>query len=175
MTGSLDSFHDEQLMAPPAGPPVLLGVELTPIRIGLLIGILGLGTAGFLAFTQLRPLIREVQALERKVAQKTSQLQEVQGQIASLQDLPNQIEKARVQQQQISSLLATPENADTQLIDLNRLVRGQPNSELRSFTPSPSPLLLRITPKCPRSLLRLSRCRPVASRCGAPIRTSLIS
>ncbi|MFS8859984.1 hypothetical protein [Synechococcus sp. H60.4] len=137
MTGSLDSFHDEQLMAPPAEPPVLLGVELTPIRIGLLIGILGLGTAGFLAFTQLRPLIREVQALEREVAQKTSQLQEVQGQIASLQDLPNQIEKARVQQQQISSLLATPENADTQLIDLNRLVRGQPNSELRSFTPSP--------------------------------------
>lgn len=70
MTGSLESFHDEQLMAPPAGPPVLLGVELTPIRIGLLIGILGVGMAGFLAFTQLRPLIEEVQALEREVAQK---------------------------------------------------------------------------------------------------------
>lgn len=137
MTGSVESFHDEQLVAPPAGPPVLLGVELTPIRIGLLIGILGLGAASFLAFTQLRPLIREVQALEREVAQKTSQLQEVQGQIAGLQDLPNQIERARVQQQQISALLATPENADTQLIDLNRLVRGQPNAQLLSFSPSP--------------------------------------
>ncbi len=137
MTGSVESFHDDQLMAPPAGPPVLLGVELTPIRIGLLIGILGLGTAGFLAFTQLRPLIREVQALEREVAQKTSQLREVQGQIAGLQDLPNQIERARAQQQQISVLLATPENADTQLIDLNRLVRGQPNTQLLSFSPSP--------------------------------------
>jgi type IV pilus assembly protein PilO len=137
MTGSLESFHDEQLMAPPAGPPVLLGVELTPIRIGLLIGILGVGMAGFLAFTQLRPLIEEVQALEREVAQKTSQLQEVQGQIASLQDLPNQIERARGQQQQLSALFATPENADTQLIDLNRLVQGQPNSQLLSFSPSP--------------------------------------
>jgi type IV pilus assembly protein PilO len=137
MAGSVESFHDEQLVAPPAGPPVLLGVELTPIRIGLLIGILGLGAASFLAFTQLRPLIREVQALEREVAQKTSQLQEVQGQIAGLQDLPNQIERARVQQQQISALLATPENADTQLIDLNRLVRGQPNAQLLSFSPSP--------------------------------------
>ncbi len=137
MTGSVESFHDEQLVASPAGPPVLLGVELTPIRIGLLIGILGLSTAGFLAFTQLRPLIKEVQALEKEVAQKTSQLQEVQGQIASLQDVPNQIERARGQQQQISTLLATPENADTQLIDLNRLVRGQPNSQLLSFSPSP--------------------------------------
>jgi type IV pilus assembly protein PilO len=42
-----------------------------------------------------------------------------------------------VEREQISALLSTPENADTQLLDLNRLVRGQPNSELRSFSPSP--------------------------------------
>ncbi|HIK21965.1 MAG TPA: hypothetical protein IGR15_13145 [Synechococcus sp. M44_DOE_062] len=137
MTGSLEGFPDEQLVAPPAGPPVFLGVELTPVRIGLLIGIIGLGTAGFLAFTQLRPLIEEVQALEQDVTQRKDQLQQVQGQIASLQDVPNQIERARVEREQISALLSTPENADTQLLDLSRLVRGQPNSELRSFSPSP--------------------------------------
>jgi type IV pilus assembly protein PilO len=137
MTGSVEGFPDEQLVVPPAGPPVLLGVELTPIRIGLLIGITGLGAAGFLAFTQLRPLIEEVQALEREVANKTTRLQDIKSQIASLQDVPNQVERARVEREQISALLSTPENADTQLLDLNRLVQGQPNSELRSFSPSP--------------------------------------
>lgn len=132
-----DSYYDEQITAAPPGPPVLLGIELTPIRIGLLIGILGVGTAGVLAFTQLRPLIEQIRAIEADVASKTTQLQEVQGQIASLQDVPNQIERARAQQQQISALLSTPENADTQLLDLNRLVQGQANSELRGFNPSP--------------------------------------
>lgn len=133
----VDSIYDEQVAVAPAGPPVLLGIELTPIRIGLLIGALGIGTAGVLAFTQLRPLIEQVQATEEDVANKTTQLQGVQGQIASLQDVPNQIERARVEQQQISALLSTPENADTQLLDLNRLVQGQIGSELRSFNPSP--------------------------------------
>ncbi|MCF2972223.1 hypothetical protein L1047_13560 [Synechococcus sp. Nb3U1] len=133
----VDSYYDEQVVAAPAGPPVLLGIELTPIRIGLLIGALGIGTAGVLAFTQLRPLIEQVQAVEEDVANKTTQLQGVQGQIASLQDVPNQIERARVEQRQISALLSTPENADTQLLDLNRLVQGRIGSELRSFNPSP--------------------------------------
>ncbi|MEN9237977.1 MAG: hypothetical protein Q6K80_07165 [Thermostichus sp. DG_1_6_bins_120] len=137
MVGQIDSFDGEQFAAPPAGPPVFLGVELTPIRIGLLIGALGIVTAGVLAFTQLRPLIEQVQATEKDVANKTTQLQEVQGQIAGLQDVPNQIERARVEQQQISGLLSTPANADTQLLDLHRLVQGRVGSELRSFNPSP--------------------------------------
>ncbi|MGQ9836734.1 MAG: hypothetical protein ACUVRV_01885 [Cyanobacteriota bacterium] len=133
----IDSYYDEQTAVAPAGPPVLLGIELTPIRVGLLIGILNIGAAGVLAFTQLRPLIKQVQATEADVANKTNQLREVQSQIASLQDVPNQIERSRVEQQQISALLSTPENVDTQLLDLNRLVQRQTRTELRSFSPSP--------------------------------------
>ncbi|MEN9226493.1 MAG: hypothetical protein Q6L60_13725 [Thermostichus sp. HHBFW_bins_43] len=133
----LDSSYDEQLVAAPAGPPVLFGVELTPIRIGLLIGALGIGTAGVLAFTQLRPLIEQVQAAEEDVANKTTQLEGVRSQIQSLADVPDQIEQARIEQDRISVLLATPENVDTQLLDVNNLFQGRPDTELRSFNPSP--------------------------------------
>lgn len=130
-----DEYIDEGL-EPVGGPTTVLGIELTPPRIGLLIGGVGVLAALLLGLTQLWPLFRQIQSLEEEVGQKETELQSTQQQIASLQDVPEQIVEFRAINDQVSTLLPSPDNVSTQLLDINRLVQ-QSDAELRNYVPSP--------------------------------------
>lgn len=146
-----DEYIDEGL-EPVGGPTTVLGIELTPPRIGLLIGGVGVLAAFLLGLTQLLPLFRQIQQLEEEVAQKQADLQSTEQQIASLQDVPDQLVEFRAVNEQVSSLLPNPDNVTTQLIDLNRLVQ-QSDSELESYTPSaPRPASVEGSPEVPQAI-----------------------
>ncbi len=130
-----DEYIDEGL-EPIGGPTTVLGIELTPPRIGLLIGGVGVLTAILLGLTQLLPLFRQIQELEELVAQKDAELTSTEQQIASLQGVPEQLVEFRAVNEQVSTLLPNPDNVATQLLDINRLVQ-QSDSELRSYSPAP--------------------------------------
>ena len=129
-----DEYIDEGL-DPIGGPTTVLGIELTPPRIGLLIGGVGVLAAFLLGLTQLLPLFRQIQELEEIVANKQSELTSAEQQINSLQGVPDQLVEFRAINEQVSTLLPSPDNVSTQLLDLNRLVQ-QSDSELRTYSPS---------------------------------------
>lgn len=120
--------------APP--PIVFLGVELTPLRMGILIGAIGFIGVGALAWFQLRPMLQQIQTVELDVQQKSGELTSAQQQIASMANVASEIEQARKVGDAVGSLLPTPENLETQLLQVNTLVDGS-KAVLQSFVPNP--------------------------------------
>jgi Tfp pilus assembly protein PilO len=145
-----DEFIDD--IATPSGPPVILGMELTPGRIGIAIGLLGVLAAGLLAFTNLRPLLQQIQQTENEIDQTTNTLTSVRQQIDSLSNVETDIEDGRRVNARVSELLPTPENVDTQLLDLSRLMQ-QSDVQMRSFAPSePVPADATSAPEVPADI-----------------------
>ena len=113
----------------------ILGLELTPVRMGLIIGALGLIGVFALSFVSLKPTWQKIQATEADVQTKRTQLTSAQNAIASLESIDQDINQARALNAAISALLPTPENVNTQLLEVSRLVQ-QSDTELSSFVPS---------------------------------------
>ncbi|MGK7906025.1 MAG: hypothetical protein AB4040_02195 [Synechococcus sp.] len=113
----------------------VLGLELTPVRMGLIVGALGIIGVGALSFFSLKPTFEQMNAIEKELKTKQSQLSSIQQKIEGLQDLDAQIERARALNAAISDLLPTPENVNTQLLEVSRLVE-QSDLVLSSFVPS---------------------------------------
>ncbi len=142
MTGNYTDggFTTEGFVPPPSGPPTIGGIEITPLRIGIVVGAAGVLVAGLLGYFNLRPVVQEIQAVETEIEQKSAQLSQTEQQIASLPEVPvleEQLVAARAANEEISRLLPNPRNIDTQLIDVNRLMELS-STQLRSFVPSPA-------------------------------------
>ncbi|GAB4211121.1 MAG: hypothetical protein OHK0012_03000 [Synechococcales cyanobacterium] len=134
MTSGLTSELELPLEAPQQQPLTIMGMELTPVRIGLLIGVAGVLVAGVIGFTQIRPLVENIDKTTKELTAKTEELNTLKAEVDRLQPLEGQIEVARRLDQDITQLLPTPENAQTQLIDLNRLLKVS-DINLSSFAP----------------------------------------
>lgn len=113
----------------------VLGLELTPVRMGLIIGALGLIGVFALSFFSLKPTWQKIQATEADVQAKRTQLNSAQEAIASLENIDQDINQARALNVAISALLPTPDNVNTQLLEVSRLVQ-QSDTALSSFVPS---------------------------------------
>ncbi len=141
MTGNYSTdggFTTEGFVPPPSGPPSIGGVEITPLRIGIVVGAAGVLVAGLLAYLNLRPLMQENDRLSTEIDQKSAQLRQTEQQVASLPEVPvleERLVAARAANEEISRLLPNPRNIDTQLIDVNRLMELS-STQLRSFVPS---------------------------------------
>ena len=103
--------------------------------LGLIIGALGLLGVFALSFFSLKPTWQKIQATEADVQAKRTQLTTAQQAIESLENIDQDINQARALNSAISSLLPTPENVNTQLLEVSRLVQ-QSDTELASFVPS---------------------------------------
>lgn len=105
------------------GGPKILGVSLKDPRfIGGAIGMIGLGIAGFLGYTQLKPAIEksaelkaEIKTAEVKIAQKKKQITERPK--AELEK-----KKAEEQREDVTSLFASDKTIKTLLYDIDKLI-----------------------------------------------------
>ncbi|MEN9219812.1 MAG: type 4a pilus biogenesis protein PilO [Thermostichales cyanobacterium GMQP_bins_62] len=120
------------------GPQAMtvLGIELTPLRLGLLIGVAGVLIAGVMGFTQIRPTLERIERTRRERDENRTKQEQLVRQIESLREFEGKIDRARQVSGAITQLLPTPQNAETQLLDLNRLLRVS-NITLNSFAPQP--------------------------------------
>lgn len=114
---------------------------LTPLRIGLIIGAVGLVVTLGLAWFQLRPLLQEIATVEGDINTKDAQLTAANNRIEQLEGVEERIEQARLVSVAVSTFLPTPQNLQTQLLELSRLINismgaTSGTTELRSFTPT---------------------------------------
>ncbi len=114
---------------------------LTPLRIGLIIGALGLVVSLGLAWFQLRPMIQRISEVETDISNKETRLSAARRRISELEGVETRIVDARRVSEAVSTLLPTPANLETQLLELTRLINlslsdGDGTAELRSFTPT---------------------------------------
>lgn len=65
--GQLPDDLDSPLEVREPTPLTIFGFELTPVRIGLLIGGSGLLVAAIVGFTQIKPTLEQIQKTEKKL------------------------------------------------------------------------------------------------------------
>ncbi|NEQ38581.1 MAG: pilus assembly protein PilO [Okeania sp. SIO3I5] len=105
------------------GGPKILGISLKDPRfIGGVIGIVGLGIAGFLGYNQLKPAIEKSAELRGEIKAADVKIKEQKKQIKERPKAEEEREKAQKQREDVTSLFASDKTMKTLLYDINKLM-----------------------------------------------------
>lgn len=123
--------------------PVVFGITFTPKVGGILIGVLGLAGAAYVAMNMVMPSWDNFQQQQTKQTDLQSQIEQKKASISQIDQVKKELADAKVQQGQVLGLFANEKTLDTLLIDLNRLVESGNDllpataikSKLKKFTP----------------------------------------
>ncbi|PZU97893.1 MAG: hypothetical protein DCE90_05200 [Pseudanabaena sp.] len=105
-----------------AGGITLFGVTLTSKILGILIGIAGIGLAGYAATTYVMPILEQVQSGQQNIETKKSAVAGLKGQVASKGNVLEKIEEAKQQNKFVLSLLPSVDNIDTLIRDIQEQI-----------------------------------------------------
>ncbi|MBN3959978.1 pilus assembly protein PilO [Nostoc sp. NMS8] len=109
--------------ATPASP-VVFGIAFTPKVIGILVGVIGLGTAGYILVSLLMPAWENYQQQQAKSSELQGQIEQKKANIKQIDKLKDELAQAKQQKVQVLALFANEKSLDTLLLDLNRLIES---------------------------------------------------
>ncbi|OLP17655.1 hypothetical protein BST81_15140 [Leptolyngbya sp. 'hensonii'] len=123
--------------------PSLFGITLTPIVIGSLVAILGMGGAIFMYINYVQPLSEQKNILQAEVADLQGKADAAQANQKKIKEAQVSLEKAKQKRTDVYSLFADEKSLNTLLLDINREFT-RPGREVRfqSFTPAGPPALV---------------------------------
>ncbi|XFA72231.1 hypothetical protein RYO59_000454 [Thermosynechococcaceae cyanobacterium Okahandja] len=127
-------FGGPPVQEPAPNYPTLFGVTLTPTVSGILIALLGLGGAVYLATLLIAPKIEEAAQLQTEITQQENDLSQREVILKQLNDVIAARERTQSENADVRSLFATQEALDTLLLDINRLILAS-DAQLNSFQP----------------------------------------
>ena len=104
--------------------PVIFGITFTPKISGILVGLLGLSGAVYIAMNMLMPTWDTFVQQQAKQTDLQNQIQQKKASISEIPKVKEELAKTKVQQAQVLGLFANEKTLDTLLIDLNRLVES---------------------------------------------------
>lgn len=102
--------------------PVAFGIELNPRVQGIALGIVGLVGAYFLFSRLVQPVQEQVDSLESEIVELEAQIEQQEGNLAEIESVRAELNRAIEQRVGIYSLLGTPESLDTLLLDINQQI-----------------------------------------------------
>jgi type IV pilus assembly protein PilO len=100
----------------------IFGIPMSPLVLGILFGLLGLGAAAYLLFNFVQPAWQETQDLQAKVQEQENQLKQQDQIKKQVKEAKEQLIKVNKQKEQVFALFAKPKDLDTLLLDLNKTV-----------------------------------------------------
>ena len=104
--------------------PVVFGIEFTPLILGVLIALLGLGGAvyGFIKLVQ--PVAERNTTLRQDISTKENQLASQAQQLEDIAKIEAELEAAMQRRRNVYALFANEETMDTLLLDINKRIEG---------------------------------------------------
>ena len=127
MTFSDELPPEEQLEEEGGGYPEAFGITFTPLVSGMTFGVLGLIAAIYLWFELVQPAQQEYDDLVSERNDLESQIEAQPDRRDRVGELEQEIEQVRSQQNQVLALLASQENLDTLLFDLDQTIQRTAN------------------------------------------------
>lgn len=105
------------------GGPKIFGISLKDPRfLGVVIGVVGLGAAGFLGYNQLKPAIEKSAALRTEIETAQNTIKEQKKQIKERPKAEAEMVEAEKQREDVTSLFASEKTMKTLLYDMNKLI-----------------------------------------------------
>jgi type IV pilus assembly protein PilO len=114
--------------------PSIFGIDLSPMLLGAVLAVAGIGGAGYLIYTSVAPMYQANQEQQTKLANVQQQIKDRQNMDKKIAEAEVKLKTAEAQRETVLSLFANEEKLDTLLIDLNKLV-GDRQGQLQSFKP----------------------------------------
>ncbi|NUN65352.1 hypothetical protein HCU40_11445 [Pseudanabaena biceps] len=104
------------------GGITLFGVTLTSKILGILIGIAGVGLAGYVAANYVMPIWSQVQTGQESIEKSKTEVSTLEAQVASKGNIATKIEEANQQSNFVLSLLPNVDNIDTLIRDIQEQI-----------------------------------------------------
>jgi type IV pilus assembly protein PilO len=114
--------------------PSIFGIDLSPMLLGAVLAVAGIGGAGYLIYTSVAPMYQANQEQQTKLANVQQQIKDRQNMDKKIAAAEVKLKTAETQRTTVLSLFANEEKLDTLLIDINKLV-GDRQGQLQSFKP----------------------------------------
>lgn len=102
--------------------PVVFGIELSPMIIGVLLALVGIAGAGYLFVKVAQPVAEANGTLRSDIATKESQLISQAQQLEDVANLEAELEQAMQRRRNVYSLFANERTMDTLLLDINQRI-----------------------------------------------------
>lgn len=102
--------------------PVVFGIPLTPIIIGILLAVGGMALATYLFLSLVQPALEKYNDLKQKVQDKEAQVQQAAAIAKQESDARVKLEAAQKQGAEVLNLFSNESTLNTLLLDLNRQV-----------------------------------------------------
>jgi len=118
--------------------PTAFGITFTPMIMGVLIAILGLLGAGYLAMNFVQPAWQKNEELKTKVQETQLQIQQKQASQQKIKVAQEKLDAAKQQKKEVLTLFPNEKSLDTLLLDINRFVNAR-QGKLQSFVPEQPP------------------------------------
>jgi len=136
-------IFSEEINNQPVGYPKAFGITLTPLLIGVFIGLLGVLAAAFSWNNDGATVLEKYNQLKTEETEKMQRVRLEQD--ANYQRKVNQtqqeIDQAKKLQQKVYSLFANDRSADTLLLDINKIAKAQ-HITLTQFSPEGQPVTI---------------------------------
>lgn len=114
--------------------PTAFGITFTPTAIGVLAALGGLALAAYLGTQLVLPTYEKFQELQKSVAEKEQTLEQQTEVIKQINQLVENLNQAKVKNQEVRQLFSTQEALTTLMLDLNRLILEK-GAKLVKFQP----------------------------------------
>jgi type IV pilus assembly protein PilO len=118
--------------------PTAFGITFTPTILGVLIAVLGLLGAGYLAMNFVLPALENNKTLQTKVEETQVQIQQKQASQQKIKVAQEKLDAAKQQKKEVLTLFPNEQSLDTLLLDINRFVNAR-QGKLQSFVPDLQP------------------------------------
>ena len=104
--------------------PVVFGIEVTPVMIGALLALLGIGGAVYGYIKLVQPVADSNATLRQEITTKEGQLVSQRQQLEDIAKIEAELEAAMQRRRNVYSLFANEETMDTLLLDINQRIEG---------------------------------------------------
>jgi type IV pilus assembly protein PilO len=102
--------------------PVLFGISFTPLIIGIIIGVIGLGGTLYMLLNMVMPAWENFQQQQTKANDLQAQIDQKNASLKQIDKVKEELNQAKQQKVQVLGLFSNEKTLDTLLLDINRLV-----------------------------------------------------
>lgn len=124
-----------------APQPTFLGVAISPVIVGVVLAVLGLGGAGFILWTMAKPVWEANRGLSQEITGLQGQIAEQQANLSQIPQAQEQVELAKLRREEMLGFFAKDSVLDTILLDFEAIVK-QSGLELTALALSGEPQVI---------------------------------